>query len=581
MIAKYEDFENIELVNKGIRLLHPVFSGYIGQSFRRVYGNAWWNHILALLYDQRSLPAAGSYDVLIDSLDFPNCIRLIDRGWRDVFSVIGTNLSCRTWSRELMAHRNIVSHHGQHDIEQPLAERALDTMVLLCMEIDPDTAEDIREVYREVRSRADDAPTTKIMHEALAQPVSISSRGELTENSLLHKVGTDIVQKTNMTRKLTFGGKTEIYPVYRVRLDALYYNDQNDRIATWISKYESENGEESLKSLNKEIYNRTIEDFIVESNPESISKTQKNIALVGQREAGVTLADGRIVDGNRRFTCLKRNQKESGEVLYFETAILDMDIHADKKQIKLLELSIQHGEEKKVDYDSIDYAIGTYRDIEKTKLITIDEYAASTNEPVAEIRKRIEVAKIICEFLKHINLPDQYHVAREYQLYDLFNEMLPVLNKLDPTEQETLKVLAFNTVIMNATTDRRKFIRDIKGLVKSGAYKEYFDKQDKIARTVKSRFDDADITSKENIDTFAKDNSDITAELQSETEAALLKSRNQQLKSKPADTTSKCIALMMDVDPRLFKSMNPDEKEALRASLSEIERISKKFKELL
>ena len=51
-----------------------------------------------------------------------------------------------------------------------------------------------------------------------------------------------------------------------------------------------------------------------------------------------------------------------------------------KKQIKLLELAIQHGEEKKVDYDLIDYAIGTYRDIVQTGLLTVEEYAASANE---------------------------------------------------------------------------------------------------------------------------------------------------------------------------------------------------------
>lgn len=127
-----------------------------------------------------------------------------------------------------------------------------------------------------------------------------------------------------------------VYPVYQVRLDALFYNDQNDRIATWISRYESENGKESLSDLNVEIYNRIIENSITESNPEAIQKTQKNIALVGQREPGVTLADGRIVDGNRRFTCLRRIQRDSAAPVYFETVIMDMDIRADRKQIKLL-----------------------------------------------------------------------------------------------------------------------------------------------------------------------------------------------------------------------------------------------------
>jgi len=127
----------------------------------------------------------------------------------------------------------------------------------------------------------------------------------------------------------------------------LFFNDQNDRIATWITSYESENGNDSLMDLNKEIYNRIIENFVYESNPESIRKTQNNISLVGQRVPGVTLADGRVVDGNRRLTCLRRLSRTTPEPLYFETVIMDMDIRADKKQIKLLELAIQHGEEKR------------------------------------------------------------------------------------------------------------------------------------------------------------------------------------------------------------------------------------------
>ena len=69
-----------------------------------------------------------------------------------------------------------------------------------------------------------------------------------------------------------------------------------------------------------------------------------------------------------------------------------MDIREDKKQIKLLELAIQHSEENKVDNDLIDYSVGTYREIVQTKLLTVDEYAQSTNESTADVKKRIEIA---------------------------------------------------------------------------------------------------------------------------------------------------------------------------------------------
>ena len=114
------------------------------------------------------------------------------------------------------------------------------------------------------------------------------------------------VIKTALTRKLTVDGLTKAYPVYKVKLDWLFYNDQNDRIATWISQYKAKHEGKTPDTADREAYNNIIEEYIVASNPDAIRKTQMNIELVEQREPGVVLADGRIIDGNRRFTCLRR-----------------------------------------------------------------------------------------------------------------------------------------------------------------------------------------------------------------------------------------------------------------------------------
>ena len=452
-----------------------------------------------------------------------------------------------------------------------MAERALDTMALLCSEIDPDSAEDIRKNYQEVRAKADkEEKKVQIVYTGLAQPASESRRGASTEGSLLQEIGSDAVQKTDLTRKVTYGGKTVAYPVYRVRLDRLYYNDQNDRIATWITKYESENGEDSLNDLNKDIYNRIIENFIYDSNPDSIQKTQKNIAVFGQREPGVTLADGRVVDGNRRVTCLRRIQRESVEPVYFETVLMDVDIHADKKQIKLLELAIQHGEEKKVDYDLIDYAIGTYRDIVQTGLLTIEEYASSANEPLADVRKRIEIAEMISDFLDYIKLPGQYHVAREYQVYSLFQEMIAPLKKLDREEKHQLKTIAFNNIMMKAIPDQRKFIRDIKGLIKNDAYQPYFEDQKEWIEEISTLFTNTEIHEKKDVERFANENHELSEELQVSMERALLRSRSKHIKNKPGENITKSIVLMKEVDPSLLDKLTDDEKEKLELQLEEL-----------
>lgn len=573
--------DNFEYVQRGFRILVTSMSGYIGQELNKKYKDEWWKEVLNTLDDQFDLPYTGEYGELIDSLDIANCIRLIDRKWTDVFRNILPK-DCRTWAKELMGVRNRVSHIGQQDLDQAKAERALDTMFLLCKEIDTEGAEDIRRLYQEVRDKANNSCKKQSLEfNGLAQPVSDSRRGELTEGSLLQLVGSDAVKKTTLTRKVTYGGKTVVYPVYRVRLDKLYYNDQNDRIATWISRYESENGKGALTVLDTENYNRIIENFICESNLDAIQKTQKNIAFVGQREPGVTLADGRIVDGNRRFTCLRRIQRDSSEPVYFETVIMDMDIQEDKKQIKLLELGIQHGEEKKVDYDLIDYAVGTYRDIVQTKLITIEEYASSANETKANVKKRIEIAEVINDFLKYIRLSEQYHVAREYQVYSLFQEMMAPLKKLDANEKKQLKVIIFNNAMMNAMPDQRKFIRYIKALINSGTYKSYFDDQRRLADIISHKYSTITIRSKDDVDRFALENSEIKEELQMSMERALLKSNFHVQKTKPAEKVAESISSMMEVDSRLFDKLDVDEKEKLKSELDELARIVDKFRRML
>ena len=387
--------------------------------------------------------------------------------------------------------------------------------------------------------------------------------------NLLAITDTAVVKKTALTRKLTLGGITKTYPVYSVRLDVLFYNDQNDRIATWITQYKNESGDISFSEDRREEYNKIIERFIISSNPAAIEKTKNNIALVNQREPGVVLSDGRIIDGNRRYTCLRLLSAErADEHMFFETVILDDTAQNNQKQIKMLELAIQHGEEQRVDYSQIDMAIGAYHDIIETQLLTIDEYAQSTNESIPEVRKRLEVAQLIIDFLSFMNVPKQYHIAREMHVYDAFYELLPILKKCDSERMRTdVTTSVFNNLMMGSFSDQRKYIRNLKGMMDTGFFASYINKQNRINEELSEKRAAAGIRTKKDLDAFVKENEDATEDLQISMDRSLLQTKKAQTKSKPSQIVSKSLSMLMDIDTRIFDKLSEDEKDKLHTQL--------------
>ena len=393
--------------------------------------------------------------------------------------------------------------------------------------------------------------------------------------NLLNVTDPNLVEKTSLSKKLTLGGMTKAYPVYRVRLDQLYYNDQNDRINTWITQYRNDINNVDFSSLEREEYNRIIGQFIIESNPGAIEKTKNNIMLVNQREPGVTLSDGRIIDGNRRFTCLRLLSKEDPSFQYFETVILNENEGVSQKQIKMLELSIQHGEESKVSYNLIDLALGAYHDIVETELLTFEEYVESTNESAAEVKKRIETAKLIIEFLDYMKVPGQYHIAREMQVYSVFFELVPLLKRCETGEiAKQLKESVFNNVMMGAFADHRKYIRKVKEMMDTGVFASYMKKQVSINEELTERKDEFEINNKQDLRAFVKANEDITEDLQISMDRSVLQAKKALVKSRPAQLVSKSVSVLMDVDARVIETLSDEEKTKLSSQIDKLTSIT-------
>lgn len=398
-------------------------------------------------------------------------------------------------------------------------------------------------------------------------------------NLLQEGINKGVVIKTDISRKITIGGITQIRPVYKIRLDQLFYNDSNDRIATWISQFKNEHNGLSPDSSDIEAYNQVIEKFIIESNPRSIEETKENIRQYDQREPAVVLVDGRIIDGNRRFTCLRALANENDKFNYLEAIIIGDRAGEDYKQIKMLELAIQHGEEGKVDYNPVDKLVGLYHDICETRLLTITEYARSANEKPSVVRKSIDVAKLMVDYLDFINAPGQYHIIRDQELVFPLEELLKMLRRCQSNDEaEDLKVCVFTNILMRTSNDLGRMVRSIKNIADSPFYDDYIEEQKELATELLDKLP-ANITSATLKDTIAQ-NVPIAQALQRSMEKALLKAQRNESLNRPFEILDNVNSLLSTIHPEMFDSCSDEDLEAITSKIVSIEKYLSDIKTL-
>lgn len=320
----------------------------------------------------------------------------------------------------------------------------------------------------------------------------------MNNNDLLNNPRVEI---TEITKKFSLRGNTSPRPVRRIPLELLHYNNKNGRIATLISKWEADNGY-SISSLDKEKYNETIENYIIKSNEPAYKKTKKSIENISQREAGVVLNNGCVIDGNRRYTCLRRLYEETGDskYAYFEAVILDPDITADEKEIKRLELELQHGQDEKVSYNPIESLIDVYKTISSEKLLSIKEYADNCGKTESIISKELKQAEIIVDFLEYIGANEKYYIAVDLQLDASILEIYNIKQKIsDEAFWKKARVVLYDNMLVKPMGEIRIMMRDIKAIINSNYFDSYYDRHVEITQSLNDKLNSTEILDSEYI----------------------------------------------------------------------------------
>ena len=396
----------------------------------------------------------------------------------------------------------------------------------------------------------------------------------------------NLVLKTARTERINTGNGPSDMPVYRVALELLTYNVRNDRVASWVSAYRADHKDAPLEQLESEEINRIIEGFIVESNPPAIKQTQNNIKMRMQERPGVVLPDGIVIDGNRRFTCLRRLHRElperESDFGYFDTVILPQSYASDPATIKKLELSIQHATEEKVGYDPVNRLVGIYNDIinSETRLLSEAEYARFANIEPKELTKLKEQAIYLVEFLDYIGQPKQFHIARDLKVAGPFGEMPAILKKCDnDSMREELKPIIFANLVAEPQSDPTRFIRKMKKIMASDGARDFIESESDLAAEICERMAACSDNPREGIKDIRGDEA-LSEELVSKLERAEENASRQKALSSPADCIKKATRALNQVEESLFCEYRDIDKDKLRDVERALDELGRRMNEI-
>lgn len=397
--------------------------------------------------------------------------------------------------------------------------------------------------------------------------------GEIKQGAQIIKVPID---KVNGKK---YNGQT-----YMIPLKYLYYNNQNGRIGTEISKYESEHG--PLDSHTSENYNEIIQKAIIDGDEKKMEELERDIAVKGQEIPGYVLNDGRVIDGNRRFTACRMlaQDKKIDTLPVFEAVLID-DLDADKQDekglLKQLELKIQFGQLGREDYDPIDKAIDAYRTVVLDHLMTAKKYAEYANLKKNDVDKQITEAELIIEFLKYINADtSNYSIAKKLSLDGPLQDLVPQYKKYikdDPNKDTILNAIFAKLIQLREKSDDNDFKQEFRTIVKKVIGKKMA--EDFVEDMGESSDTILDVLSEEKTvdsnDLFAKLNDseeakDAIKETQSISENYAQKAVDESDKLKPENLISQAKSKIDNVDQSVFGTLNDGQKEKLRNLLDEI-----------
>ena len=381
------------------------------------------------------------------------------------------------------------------------------------------------------------------------------------------------IHATEYVESLTIDGHRDSYRVYEIKVDKLKYNIRNGRIATYITRYKQEMG--GLPEDDAEEMNDLIEKFIEESGtPQRLRKTKLDIKAKGQQRPAVVLSDGTIVDGNRRFTCLRQLQREEGEARYMRCFVLDSAL--DDKSLKGLELELQFGQDEKVKYDPVSRLVDIYEWCRMGDLDT-EYYRTKCGLSKSQMDSLLGQVDLMVEFLQFINADGQFHIVQDLQLQSSLESLYNATKKChDPERVEDLKIAVFSNFLTKSVSDGLRHVRNICEIALSPDGDEFLEEQIDIAQDVLETFEK--LPEGEDVSTaFIRDvvraDKDIVRRQDASFNRAQRLMNNEKVKNSQVKEIEKAKLCLVKIEPELMPKLSREALVSIQSSLGKINKL--------
>lgn len=364
------------------------------------------------------------------------------------------------------------------------------------------------------------------------------------------------VRKTDNSERKFIGGQNQDCPIYEVRVDKLHFNVQNGRIATFISRYQAEHPE-GLPQDQTELDN-LIADMVEADNPKHLKTTMLDIKNKGQQQSAIILTNGVVIDGNRRFTCLRKLSAAENTLRMLRCCVFP-DTY-DENAIKGLELEIQLGEDTKQEYDAISRLVDIDRWVNEGRM-TAEEYAKHANMKQSKMKNCLAQIDMLKDFLEFCEAPGAFHIAQDLKLQgpieSLTNGLVKVKNK---DKREEIKNAVFVNLMCQTFGDATRGVREfIDNLIADDKLREeQLDYAVEVLERLAEKPEDVVVTTEYLRDAFGSDTR-LKEGMKASRNVARAKAGNRKIKNGQVRAVRNALSDVNDVEVEILHKLEPEQ----------------------